>query len=91
MNVSGALADTSGVTVSGSGLLAGSGSVNAPVTDNAFVAPGGGNGGTAILTVGKPRVRPRGAPLEVDLDGTNPGSSYDQLNVNAAALDRAHA
>ena len=73
---------TSGVTVSGTGLLAGSGTIDAAVTDNGVVSPGGGNGGTASLTVGGLSIG-TGA-FTADIDGTTAGTGYDQLNVTGS-------
>ncbi len=78
--VNGSLANTSGVIVSGTGLLAGSGTIAAPVTDISIVAPGGGAGGTAILTVGGLSFSGTGA-FTVDLNGPTAGTGYDQLVV----------
>ena len=80
LTVNGSLTSTSGVTVSGTGVLAGSGTLNASVTDSGVVSPGGGAGNTALLTVGGLTVGTGGA-FTADLDGTSPGTGYDQLDA----------
>ena len=75
--VNNSLSNTSGVTTSGNGLLAGSGTVNSTVADSGIVAPGGGAGGTAALTTGSLSFG-SGGVFEVDLSGTG----YDQLQCH---------
>ena len=81
LNVTGTLSATSGVNVAGNGALTGSGTIDSPVTDSGIVAPGGGSGGTAILTVAALSFSGSGA-FTADVNGTTAGTDYDQINVS---------
>ncbi len=68
------------VTVDAGATLGGSGTIVAPVTVNGDLTPGG----AAQLTTGALTFGATGS-LNVDLDGTAPGTGYDQVIVNSPA------
>src|SRR5262245_10606610 len=74
---------TSAVTVTSGGTLSGSGTTGAvTATAGVTVSPGTGPG---ILTVAGSIALGAGSSFVVELNGTAPGSGYDQLNVTGAA------
>jgi autotransporter-associated beta strand protein len=75
---------TSAVTVSGSGTLSGSG-VTGGVTASTGVTVSPGGTGPGILTAAGSVALGAGSSFVVELNGTAPGSGYDQLRVTGAA------
>jgi autotransporter-associated beta strand protein len=76
--VTGSLSGTSGVDIGGTGILAGTGTVNANVSATGNIAPGHSPG---ILTTQSVAMVP-GADLVSELNGPTAGVQYDQLAVN---------
>jgi hypothetical protein len=75
--------NTSTLALNG-GTLAGSGTVNANVSNNGQVNPGG-SGAPGILTVNGSYTQSGSSVLNIGIGGPTPGSQYDQLNVNGPA------
>jgi hypothetical protein len=76
----GSAGNTSTLVLNG-GTVAGSGTINANVTNSGQVSPGG-TGVPGILTINGSYAQSGSGTLNIDLGGPNPGSQYDQLNVN---------
>jgi fibronectin-binding autotransporter adhesin len=74
------------VTVNGGAALAGTGPVNDVSVLGGTLRPGdvSGSPSPGIFTVNGSVTFDAAASLVVDLNGSDPGSSYDQLNVNGA-------
>lgn len=76
--VNGSLSTSSAVTVATGGALGGSGTVGAVVVQSGgTLAPGASPG---IFNVGNLTLN-SGSTLNIELDGTTPGTGYDRLNV----------
>jgi large repetitive protein len=73
----------SAVTVASGGTLEGTGTVGAITTDGGTVSPGNG-AGTGILNVDGNVTLDSSAVFAAALDGPDPGTGYDQLNVTGA-------
>ena len=79
-----------GATLSGtdsfivSALLSGVGTINANVTSDGQVSPGG-RGAPGILTINGTYSQSSSAALNIELGGPTPGIQYDQLDVNGPA------
>jgi len=71
------------ISISG-GSLSGSGVINANVTDNAQVIPGGA-GAAGLLTINGNYTQTAAGALDIELGGANAGSQYDQLAVSGTA------
>jgi fibronectin-binding autotransporter adhesin len=78
--VNGTLSSTSSTVVAAGAALGGSGTIVAPVTVNGALTPGG----TAQFTTGQLIFGATGS-FNVVLNGTAPGTSYDQVIVNSSA------
>src|SRR5207302_4166094 len=65
------------------GTLAGTGAINANVTNAAVVSPGGS--GAGVLTVTGTYTQTSAGTLDVDLGGLSADSQYDQLDVDGLA------
>jgi autotransporter-associated beta strand protein len=71
------------VFIGSGGTLAGNGTTGAVTANNgSFVNPGQATGTTAILDTSANVTLESGSTYQADLDGTSPGSGFDQLNVN---------
>ena len=66
------------------GALAGTGMINANVTNGGQVIPGG-TGAAGLLTINGNYTQTAAGSLDVDLGGTTAGSQYDQLAVSGTA------
>ena len=66
------------------GDLAGTGAVNANVTNGGQVIPGG-TGAAGLLTINGTYTQTASGTLDIDLGGTTAGSQYDQLAVSGTA------
>jgi hypothetical protein len=66
------------------GVLSGSGTINANVTNAGQVIPGG-IGAAGVLTVNGTYTQTATGGLDIELGGTSPGSQYDQLAVSRTA------
>jgi MYXO-CTERM domain-containing protein len=76
------------VTVSGLGTtLGGTGTIGGTVTvaPGANIAPGNGGSTTGTLSTGALTLQP-GSNFLVDINGTTPGTGYDQLNVTGTVM-----
>jgi autotransporter-associated beta strand protein len=86
--VDGSLASASVVTVSGTGTrLGGTGTIGGKVTVNsgATIEPGNaGSEDTGILAVGGALTLASGSNFRIDINGTTPGTGYDQLKYIAS-------
>ena len=74
---------TSTVAIDG-GLLGGSGTIDADVTNSGQVIPGG-VGGIGVLSIGGTYTQNTIGLLTVNLGGPNPGTGYSQLTVSGLA------
>jgi hypothetical protein len=82
----GVLVATQGVNIQ-DGLLGGSGTIEASVTNSGIVSPGG-DGSAGILTITGDYTQTALGVLNIDIGGLAAGLEYDQLQVNGAvALD----
>ena len=89
-NTSGSGTGTGAVTVNNGGTtLGGTGTISGAVTvgAGANLAPGNGGHTTAIFTVGTLTMEPNSNYL-VDINGTTPGTGYDQVNITGAGATR---
>ena len=82
--VNGSIASGSSVSVSsgatlGGGVGATAGTVNGTVSDSGIIDPGSSSTANGILKTGAVTFN-SGAALNIQLDGTAPGTGYDQLN-----------
>src|SRR5262249_51447751 len=66
------------------GSLSGSGTVNGNVTNGGLVSPGG-DGVVGILTINGNYTQTGAGSLNIDLDGTTQGTTYDWLKISGAA------
>jgi autotransporter-associated beta strand protein len=82
LQVDGSLSNTSAVNVASQGTLKGIGTINpaATLTVSGILAPGGNPG---ILSTGSVILNP-GSVFAVELNGTAPGTGYDQLAVTGS-------
>jgi autotransporter-associated beta strand protein len=73
------------VTVNSGGTIGGTGTISGRLTVNAggTLAPGNGDHKTAIFTVGLLTLEPN-STFSIDINGTAPGTGYDQLQVTGA-------
>jgi hypothetical protein len=93
----GTLLQTSGITVVTNGTtlgatlinlqggtLAGQGTIAAPVVNNAVISPGG-SAGILTLAAGEDYQQTTGGTLSLELNGTSPGTQYQQFVVGGNA------
>jgi hypothetical protein len=79
--VNGTLSPTGNVLLQG-GVLQGSGTINAPVVNSSHTGPGNSPG---LLTINGDYTQTADGALDIELGGSEPGSSYDQLAVTGTA------
>ena len=83
--VNGSYTGMGDATVNNGGTLGGTGIINSSVTVNAggTLAPGNGGNTTGILTTGALTLAPI-SNFQVDINGTTPGTGYDQITATGA-------
>ncbi|MGA7274738.1 MAG: autotransporter-associated beta strand repeat-containing protein [Candidatus Udaeobacter sp.] len=85
--VNGSITGMGDATVNSGGTLGGTGTIIGTVTVNAggTLAPGNGGNNTGILTTGALTMAPA-SNFRIDINGTTPGTGYDQINVAAGGV-----
>lgn len=84
-NTSGSATGSGTVTVAAAGTLSGSGRVGGQLNVSGTISPGHAAESTGALTVNNMTLQTSAKTL-LEIDGTIPGSDYDQILANAATL-----
>jgi hypothetical protein len=72
------------VNIQAGGVLGGSGTINANVTNGGLVNPGG-TGAAGLLTLNGNYTQTANGVLNIEIGGTNPGTGFDQLVISGTA------